>query len=113
MIEIFNLKKCNEPNLKKGGFSLTLRSLLLVRKSVEGFKMDVMARASSSCTVLPFTAEQVSVLNTYCTRGGKKKQTKKNTHTHHHMKQSETRTMRKVQHVIKLIIFSITESGVI
>lgn len=43
----------------------TLRSLLLVRKSVEGFKMAVMARASSSCAVLPFTAEQVSVLNTY------------------------------------------------
>lgn len=38
--------------LKQSAVFSTLRSLLLVRKSVEGFKMDVMALASSSCTVL-------------------------------------------------------------
>lgn len=43
--------------LNQSGVFSTLRSLLLVRKSVEGFKMDVMALASSSCTVLLLLVE--------------------------------------------------------
>lgn len=43
---------------------VTLRSLLLVRKSVEGFKMAVMALASSSCTVRVVLDVYGSVLNT-------------------------------------------------
>lgn len=42
----------------------TLRSLLLVRKSVEGFRMAVMALASSSCTVRVVLEVNGSVLNT-------------------------------------------------
>lgn len=44
--------------------SITLRSLLLVRKSVEGFRMAVMAFASSSCTVLVVLDVYGSVLKT-------------------------------------------------
>lgn len=43
---------------------LTLSSLLLVRKSVEGLRMEVMALASSSCTVLVVLEVNGSVLNT-------------------------------------------------
>lgn len=42
----------------------TLRSLLLVRKSVEGFRIAVMALASSSCTVRVVLDVYGSVLNT-------------------------------------------------
>ena len=45
--------------------SITLSNLLLVRKSVEGFRIAVMALASSSCTVLVVVAVYGSVLNTY------------------------------------------------
>lgn len=45
---------------------VTLRSLLLVRKSVEGFRIAVMALASSSCTVRVVLAVYGSVLNTNC-----------------------------------------------
>lgn len=43
---------------------VTLRSLLLVRKSVEGFRIAVMAFASSSCTVRVVLDVCGSVLNT-------------------------------------------------
>lgn len=46
---------------------ITLSSLLLVRKSVEGFRIVVIALASSSCTVLP-VAVLASVINTYYTQ---------------------------------------------
>lgn len=42
--------------MQKSIFS-TLRSLLLVKKSVEGFKIEVIALANSSCTVLPLLVE--------------------------------------------------------
>lgn len=45
-------------------FFVTLRSLLLVRKSVEGFRIAVMALASSSCTDRAVLAVYGSVLNT-------------------------------------------------
>lgn len=47
---------------------VTLSSLLLVRKSVEGFRIAVMALASSSCTVLVVEDVCGSVLNTNCSR---------------------------------------------
>lgn len=47
---------------------VTLSSLLLVRKSVEGFRIAVMALASSSCTVRVVEDVYGSVLNTNCMR---------------------------------------------
>lgn len=61
----YNQTPCNP--LKKYKY-VTLRSLLLVRKSVEGFKMAVMALASSSCTVRVVEDVYGSVLNTNCVR---------------------------------------------
>lgn len=47
---------------------VTLSSLLHVRKSVEGFRIAVMALANSSCTVRVVTDVYGSVLNTNCIR---------------------------------------------
>ena len=49
---------------------LTFSSLLLVRKSVDGFRMAVMALASSSWTSRLVDAVNDSVLNTNCSAGG-------------------------------------------
>lgn len=45
---------------------VTLSNLLLVRKSVEGFRIAVMALANSSCTVRVVEDVYGSVLNTNC-----------------------------------------------
>lgn len=61
----YNYTLCNP--LKKYKYA-TLRSLLLVRKSVDGFRIAVMALASSSCTVRVVEDVCGSVLNTNCIR---------------------------------------------
>lgn len=54
----------NLGNYSRNHKYFTLSSLLLVRKSVEGLRMEVMAFASSSCTVLVVLEVNGSVLNT-------------------------------------------------
>lgn len=54
--------------LQKKEKYVTLSSLLLVRKSVEGFRIAVIALASSSCTVRVVDDVYGSVLNTNCIR---------------------------------------------
>lgn len=74
----YNYTPCNPS--KKGEKKqkyVTLSSLLLVRKSVEGFRIAVIALASSSCTVRVVEDVYGSVLNTYCSRHGKKCETNK------------------------------------
>lgn len=61
----YNHTPCNP--LKKHKY-VTFRSLLLVRKSVDGFRIAVMALANSSCTDRVVEDVCGSVLNTYCIR---------------------------------------------
>lgn len=56
-----NMKSCTVTVL----WYVTLSSLLLVRKSVEGFRIAVMALANSSWAVLVLADVYGSVLNTY------------------------------------------------
>ena len=61
----YNYTPCQTSTLYE---DVTFSSLLLVRKSVDGFRMAVMALASSSCTNRAVEDVYGSVLNTNCKR---------------------------------------------